>query len=1119
MNALRFLSILCPCWLSAVFLTAVPLRAADDVLSADFSVHKGTISAASARTVSSEDAYIESDRAQWVLGTATMEKTIALEEGRLLARSYRHKAAKCELLPAGAVSDEFFVTLDGQRWSGATGPWKLVEARTSKLKQGELQLDLTLQRDSLRVTKSYLVHPGSSLLREWVNFSNAGRLPLVIGEPGFLHFTARAGDASLLDFHWMTGGYNHPGSWVLKTESLGAGQPRVFDSYDPFPGTAASFPGDGVNAAILVNDRQVWPAQDWQYSANALVRAPCATTVTVAKGDRIVFRLNSGKTIGWDTTAFDPTLTYDDGETHTASKEFSHEQGRHRWRYQYLEEGRFVDLVHYTNRNQWGKAQENATGTPWIGQDEQHPDAQQDAARVWTAPKPGRVQITGAVCNTGNREAGMGPGGVRMGSSSYAPWTALFSRDTKTGLFIGWDYFGHWASSYTRNADGSITVQLRVAGHNQTLAPGESVTTPKAFVGLFRDDLDQAGNECLDWQYRYLWDYTREGWFPAIRALHWWNKGTGWGQPGTPWTGGNPDFDSTFRKILRAADFMRSTGVDVYHRDWGWWDRAGDWNGPDFRAMNDYLGKHQMGLLIYAFLYTVDLQSKVAREHPDWVVGGSTLDMSKPEVVAFIRGQLDAFVRRWGDFEWRNDSDPICPRHGDDTVLLGQDQGLRQIISGFLDKHSHSAFHAVNGGGMCAGYDYARYASSIQFSDGLVGPIGNYWTSLLLPPDKCNNQPDISNPDTFDKATWRGTLCCNFDTSGDTWDPDKLEGLRELNDIYHYLQSQGVVGRWVHVYRPRVTGDDPAMYFQRLSRDGLRGIVIPKRTAPRMVTIKPKGLLAKESYVVSFHESSATETRVGADLMENGIILQKMPPGELIYLNLPLRPGSKLDTTAPQPPGRVAKKRGENIGYPGIELSWRAGSDNNWVSYYEILRNGVVIDKTAKGTFYFDHSAGADLAATYEVRTVDGAGNTSAKAAARGSAAKPALIIDDASEGGITFSPLWRRQTAPALVAHNGGITAAKERGAVAEVSFEGRRVIWFTKLGADCGKAAVSIDGGPPETVDTYSADDIWGVGVFQKEFPSSGRHTIRIEVLGVHAPRAKDSLVHLDGFRVETE
>ena len=51
-----------------------------------------------------------------------MEKTIALEDGRLLAKGYRHKAAGHEMLPTGAISDEFFVTLNGQRLSGATEP-------------------------------------------------------------------------------------------------------------------------------------------------------------------------------------------------------------------------------------------------------------------------------------------------------------------------------------------------------------------------------------------------------------------------------------------------------------------------------------------------------------------------------------------------------------------------------------------------------------------------------------------------------------------------------------------------------------------------------------------------------------------------------------------------------------------------------------------------------------------------------------------------------------------------------------------------------------------------------------------------------------------------------------
>jgi hypothetical protein len=210
------------------------------------------------------------------------------------------------------------------------------------------------------------------------------------------------------------------------------------------------------------------------------------------------------------------------------------------------------------------------------------------------------------------------------------------------------------------------------------------------------------------------------------------------------------------------------------------------------------------------------------------------------------------------------------------------------------------------------------------------------------------------------------------------------------------------------------------------------------------------------------------------------------------------------------------------MGFPGVELKWQPGSDNNWIFYYEIFRDGVPLDKVAKGTFYFDHSAGADLGATYEVRTVDGGGNVSGRVTAQGLAVRRSRIVDDASHTGIEFSAQWKHSTEEPLVAYNGTITSSNVKGAAADLTFEGKRVLWFTKLGAENGEAAVTIDGGPATIVGTYAADDIWGVG-YRKEFPTVGRHRIRIEVLGergVHpAARSKDTLVFVDGIRVEME
>ena len=1070
------------------------------------------------------DGYVKKSDSRWTFGTRSVERTVALEDGKLLLKSFKNKLTGQELI-AGAPAAEFAFLLgeSKQPVSSASGPWKLIGVDQKKLDQGEIQLDLTVQRETLAVTKSYVIYPESSIIREWLSFKNVGTTPLQVSEPSFLDISAKTGDPAALDFLWMSGGENQPNSWKLKRETLSAAKPRTFDSYEPFPfeqAPSTAFPGDGVFVKVLLNDRQVWPASDGQFVADATVQIPFDFTAEVKAGDKLIFWVNMNKNIGWDTTAFDPTIAYEGGATHTASKEFSGEQGKNGWRYQYIENGQFTDLVYYADPRQWRKKKDNATGTPFVGVGDQHPDAGQDAVRVWTADQPGKIRVTGTVCNTGNGSASGADTAFhfRPGTSSYAPWTALYSKDTQSGLFVGWDYFGRWSSSFALAADGTVTAQLRVAGHRQTLAPGESFATPKALVGLFRSDLDEAGNELLDWQYRYLWDYTRDAWFPAIRMLGYWMKGTGWGQPGIGWLGGNPDLASTFRKVFRVSDLMRTCGADVYHRDWGWWDRAGDWNGPDFRTTGDYLRKSGMGQLIYAFLYTVEAESKFAKAHPVCRIG-DTLDLSKPEVVENLKGQLDDFCGRWGTFEWRNDSFFTAPRDGDDTPLLGQDVGFRKVLRDFLDKHPDCAFQAVNGGGNYGGYDYTRYCSAFSFSDGAVGILRNYYASLLFPPDKLSDIPDVWNPNAYDKSVWRGLLCINFDMTGDTWDPAKLDGLRELIDIYHYLHREGVVGRWVKVYRPTVAGDDPTMYFQRLSGDRKRGIVIIKRPAPAAVTIHPKGLIPDETYTVSFHESGTLEKRSGADLMTNGIALAHMLPGELVYLNLPLHPGSKLDTRPPTAPRSVAAKPAENMGYPGVEVTWKPGKDDNWVSCYEVSRNGKVLDKVAKGTYYFDHSAGADAAAVYAVRTVDGAGHTSAYASARGSGTKPAAVFDDApATTGLVYSGEWQH-AADLQPAHNGTVSAAEAKGAAVECAFSGKKVMWFSKMADNCGKASVRIDGGEPVVVDTYSADDIWGVCLYQKEWPNAGQHKIRIEVLGEKGPKSKDSAVNIDGLQVVTE
>jgi hypothetical protein len=1069
------------------------------------------------------DAYIKSSDVQWVMGTASVERIVVLEKGRFVLKSFKHKKFNLEMVSGNDGEDEFSFSLgdDPARITSGTGEWKLVASRQTTLKHGELQLDITLERNSLEVTKSYVVYPGTSIIREWVSFKNVGEGQIKVVEPTFLNARICLGTTDGQDFYWMTGGECRPGSWQLKKESLASGRPREFDSYDPFP---SDFPADGITMYVYHNDKIIWGA----HVANAESVVPINSVISVKAGDKIKFMpAQKWNADDYDLCSFDAKISYDDGQAHVSSEEFSGVQDQNNWTYQYAQDDQFYNLTYAVSEKQWQIAGNKPDAAPYIRINEFCAAPSISPVRVWTSKRDGQVTVTGSVCNAANKRGLKRPRNFTpFSSGSYAPWFSLFDRKTQAGLFIGWDYFGHWSSIIERSQTDVVSIPLKVAGHKQTLAQGESFSTPKAFVGLYGDDIDNAGNECLDWQYRYMWDYTREGWFPAIRMLGNWFRGTIWNPTSKEWawTGKLGDVASTERKVFRMADVIRYCGADVYHRDWGWWDRAGEWNGPDWRKVNEYLRKSDIGLLIYAFIYTVAADSQVAQEHPDWVIG-ITLDMSNPQVAAHLKNQLNLFAARWGNFMWRNDSSFMSQRNGDDTVLLGQDQGFRGILKDFLDTNPRCAFQAVNGGGNCLGYEYAGYSSCISMSDGAVGIHSNYDLSLLIPPDKTAHMPDAWRPEGYDKATWRGALAFCLDMTGDTWDPNKLEGVRTLIDIYHYLNSKGVVGRYVKVYRPFVTGDDPSMYFQRLSQDRERGIIIIKHLVSGPVVIKPKGLLPAEKYFVSFQESKETINVLGSVLMDTGISLEKVPAGELIYLNLPMHPGSSLDTIHPDTPSKVTKKTGTNLGYLGVELTWKPGRDNNWISCYEIVRNSVVIDKVAKGAYYFDHSAGADIAAKYEIRTVDGGGNISSAAVARGHAGKPSLIIDDANTA-ITYKGTWQHQT-NLLPAYVGTISLSNQKGSSLQLKFEGKKVLWFVKMGPECGKAVVIADG-VAEIVDTYSADDIWGACVYQKEFPEGGSHTLSIEVLGQPSsgkiltggepePVTGRTSICIDGFRIE--
>ncbi len=927
-------------------------------------------------SIQSKDGYVRRDGSQWIMGTALVQKRVGFEGGRFLALSLRNKQSGRDYVDEKNPSAEIRLSANGHDVSAPGWQWKLGSDHVAMGAEGELQLDIDLESANVCVTKHYVIYPGTAVIREWMTVENSSESSVRLEHVEFLRSRVQPSIAQNFQFNYLTGGGNYNGSQLLKSEPINASHHRTLDS----------------NGGI----------QPGNYSSYL----------------PLVFLLDS-----------------------------------------------------------------------------------------------------------------------RAGAGVSA----------NEGLAVGWDYLGHWRFQIEAQQSSPLEMSLELAGFEKDLAPGASIETPKIFTAPFSGGVDELGNQILDWQYAYLWEFTNPEYFAKTRCAVDWPD---------PWVGegGTPSADNWGRRLaldLRYVDLLRETGTDILWDDAGWYDKWGTWAGPDWRRTNDYLRKYGMKWVLWYPTFLATAESKVAQQHPGWMIPGQqVLEQSIAATADWQRQLLNDGVNDWGDFQWRYDIAPAASAN--DTDALAADQNFRSVLEHFKRDHPQSGIDACDGGGRWISYDIARLAESGEYTDGGVGPYSAYYTSLLVPPDKLHNVVDFDHT-YYNPATDHTHLAMDPTWYRDPGDGPDVEAIRKDWEIYHYLVAQGVAGRWSHVFRPKVENDDAVWYFQRMNRDSSKGVILAKhakhgssyfvisqpvkhladstdqyrgdagemnvvettsaasigtgiyedpvdgasryygvpgqefgplnlkyqsgageeslvtkvvqlgaerrvadrffgmefqldkammvtslgqfdpgtnhgtytlslvradngkvlttadldmsRTHPdasgfkyarlsqpvrleasaKPVVIYPRGLSPDATYDVRASVSGLHFQQAGSQLMAEGIGLETVAAGELIFLNLPHYPGSGTDHVPPTAPADVTKRLGTNLGVEGIELSWSPSHDDNWISYYEIQKNGKLIGRAAKGTFFFDHSdfARNDINADFEVAAVDGDGNRSPAVAAQ----------------------------------------------------------------------------------------------------------------------------------------
>ncbi len=238
------------------------------------------------------------------------------------------------------------------------------------------------------------------------------------------------------------------------------------------------------------------------------------------------------------------------------------------------------------------------------------------------------------------------------------------------GIHLGWSGDQRYLVQRINNGVTLIGAGEILAAGEVLLGPGESVTTPWVYAVYSARGLDGASAR-LHWMLRRRDRHPSKS-RPVL--LNTWEAVT---------------FDQSYEKLAELADVAAEVGVERFVIDDGWFgarrdDSAGlgDWYvakdvWPDgLGPIVDHVRSLGMEFGLWFEPEMVNLDSDLARAHPDWVLGTAgrmpnswrnqqVLDISNPEAYAYILDRMGSLVKEYGiDFiKWDHNRDLADPVH------------------------------------------------------------------------------------------------------------------------------------------------------------------------------------------------------------------------------------------------------------------------------------------------------------------------------------------------------------------------------------------------------------------------------------------------------------------------
>ena len=568
-----------------------------------------------------------------------------------------------------------------------------------------------------------------------------------------------------------------------------------------------------------------------------------------------------------------------------------------------------------------------------------------------------------------------------------AVWNEFFSiknRNLEEGFWMTFDYQGWWKATMSC-CDGNLSLCGHCELSDETLPAGESLRIAPTTWGFYCGDVDDLGNTIQEYVYTYKWDYTRDRYFNRTNLSIW---------RAAPLTD----------KVFRMVEAARYIGYERIWVDDFWFDAKGNWNGifgDDWKRINDYLRQNGFLFRLWMPPWHADRLSQVWLEHPEWMLDfhgnwyNWTIDMSQEEAYQWILNMLCEKQKEFGVYDLRVDGDPCnlknnrsynTDNQGNWNCTLKQSENFYRLYREFKDKNPDAGLDGCSSGGHTLGIESSRYTDQQQITDGYCFHIGGYYTTMLLPIDKHQGMP-ISGA----RSDWSNHSAASLDLFSapgtGMQDPENdiplevLEGRRKDLELFYFLRLQGIYGRWIKVFRPQLQHNDPTFILQRMTWNLEKGLVMISANPLNPLLGKSdrlfiKGLDPDREYLIESRLGSVpAQKKTGAEWMQKGVAMENARAGEVLFINLPDRPGTGSIQKPPMPPASARVEQAEWLGRKGMGILWVPPEENAMISYYELSKDGLPVTKISTGAYYFD--VGADGSAAYAVRSVDFDGQVS----------------------------------------------------------------------------------------------------------------------------------------------